>query len=148
MIMAEIGYSWAKAGDQTAIQSLLKQCELAYEDISSHLADFVIAKAGERTIGVNGIEIYQQDGLLRSLAVEPSFRDQGISRDLHAMILARAHQKKVKKLYLLTQTIENYAAKIGFRKIARENVPELIQSTNEFRSLCPKTAVCMMKVID
>jgi amino-acid N-acetyltransferase len=53
----------------------------------------------------------------------------------------------VKKLYLLTQTAENYAARSGFRKIERDSVPESIQATAEFQSLCPKTAVFMMKSI-
>jgi N-acetylglutamate synthase-like GNAT family acetyltransferase len=148
LTMEKIRYFWADAGDQAAIESLLKQCGLPYEDIASHPVDFVVAKAGETIVGVNGIEIYNQDALLRSLAVEPAFRGTGISRELDARILARAHQKQVTKLYLLTQTVENYAAKMGFQKIARESVPQSIQSTTEFKSLCPKTAVCMMKVID
>jgi amino-acid N-acetyltransferase len=145
--MEEIKYSWAEPTDKNSIQFLLKKCELPSEDISTHLANFVVAKTGETIIGVNGIEIYGEDGLLRSLAVVPAFRGRGISRELNARILARAHQMGVKNLFLLTQTVENYAIKAGFHKIARDIVPESIRATLEFKSLCPQTAVCMMKLI-
>lgn len=145
--MDEIKYYWAKPTDEQAIQLLLKQCDLPYEDIAPHLVNFIVAKTSDRVIGVNGIEIQGPNGLLRSLAVEPAFRGRGISLALNARILARAQQMRVKNLYLLTQTVENYAAKSGFHKIARDTVPESIQATSEFKSLCPQTAVCMMKVI-
>jgi amino-acid N-acetyltransferase len=145
--MEDIKYYWAEPADQQAIQLLLKQSDLPYEDIAAHLANFIAAKAGDSIIGVNGIEIYGQDGLLRSLAVEPAFRGKGISRELNARILEYARQKGVKKLYLLTLTAENYSAKLGFRKIERASLPESIQATAEFKSLCPQTAVCMLKVI-
>jgi amino-acid N-acetyltransferase len=145
--MLEIQYSWAEVADMAGIQSLLKQCDLPYQDISSHLANFITAKAGKAIIGVNGLEIYGKDALLRSLAVDPAWRGRNVSSELNARILARARQKGVKHLYLLTQTVENYAVKLGFYKIARDNTPPTIQATTEFKSLCPETAVCMMKTI-
>ena len=145
--MEEIKYYWAKPSDLAAIQDLLKKCDLPYEDMSPHLTNFMTAKIGDSVIGVNGIEIYGPDALLRSLAVDLSFRNRGISRELIARILARARQLGVKNLYLLTQTVENYAAKSGFHKIDRNSVPQSIQATAEFKSLCPQSAVCMLKSI-
>lgn len=145
--MEEIKYLWARPEDKAAIQSLLMKCELPYEDISLHLANFILAKFRDTLIGTDGIEIYGQDGLVRSLAVDPAFRGQGISKELNARILARAHQMGVRRLYLLTTTAESYSAKLGFCKIDRESIPKAIQETFEFKSACPKTAVCMMKDI-
>lgn len=145
--MEEIKYYWARPSDLAAIQSLLKQCNLPYEDISPHLANFMMAKIGERVIGVNGMEIYEEDALLRSLAVDMALRNRGISRELNNRILERARLLGIKNLYLLTQTVENYAAKSGFHKIDRASVPESIQATTEFKSLCPQSAVCMLKSI-
>ena len=145
--MDEIKYYWAKPSDLTAIQTLLKKCDLPYEDISPHLANFITAKMGNRLIGVDGIEINKENALLRSLAVDLAFRDRGISKELNARVLARARLLGVKDLYLLTQTVENYAAKSGFHKIDRDTVPESIRATAEFKSLCPQSAVCMLKSI-
>ncbi len=146
--MEEIRYCWAKPADLKAIQTLLKKCELPHEDVSSHLVNFITAKTKSTIIGVNGIEIYGQYGLLRSLAVDPAYRGRGISRDLNANIIARAHQAGVKTLYLFTETAERYAAKLGFSTISRESVPESIQGTTQFRYSCPKTATCMLKEIE
>ena len=145
--MEEIKYNWSQPSDLAAIQDLLKKCDLPYEDIFPHLANFITAKIGDRVIGVNGMEIYGPDALLRSLAVDLAFRNRGISKKLNARILARAHLLGVKNLYLLTQTVENYAAQSGFHKIDRTAVPGSIQATAEFKSLCPQSAVCMLKSI-
>jgi amino-acid N-acetyltransferase len=145
--MEEIKYCWAKPNDREAIQQLLQQCNLPFEDIAPHLYNYVIAKAGDLVVGVNGIEIYAQDGLLRSLAVKPAFRRRGISGELNTRVLARAHTMGLRTLYLLTQTIEDYAARSGFHKVDRQSVPETIKNTIEFKSACPETAVCMMKPI-
>jgi amino-acid N-acetyltransferase len=145
--MDEIQYQWAKPNDEASVTSFLIKYDLPYEDISFHLANFILAKAGGTIIGTNGIEIDGQDGLLRSLAVESEFRSRGISKELYTRLLARAHLKGVQRLFLLTQTAEKYSARLGFRTIRRDSLPASIQNTAEFKSLCPKTAICMMKVI-
>ena len=140
-------YGLAEPDDETAIKALLKKCDLPFDDIPSHLKNFVVAKVDDIIIGVNGIEIYGQAGLIRSLAIDPAFRGRGIARELNTRIQRRAQLAGVKELYLLTQTAEQYSAVLGFRKVSRDSAPEPIQATGEFKSLCPKTAVCMMKRI-
>ena len=52
---------------------------------------------------------------------------------------------QVRELFLLTQTGERFFAQQGFRVINRQAVPQGIQQSEEFRSLCPSSAVCMAK---
>lgn len=145
--MQEITYSRALPGDESAIKSLLKACELPYEDITAFLPNFVVGRSDGQIVGVIGLEVYGRAALARSMAVAGEFRGRGIARELNTRIFALARLLGVKELYLLTTTAADYAARLGFQKINRNDAPESIQATGEFKSLCPQTAVCMVKRI-
>jgi amino-acid N-acetyltransferase len=142
--MIEMNYCSAVPNDEQEIKDLLLQCQLPAEDIASLLADFFVARSGGKLVGVVGLEVCGEYGLLRSLAVAPEFRSKGVSRTLHTHILARAHQHKLKELYLLTNTAAGYAERFGFRIISREKAPPSIQTTGEFKTICPSTSTCMV----
>ncbi len=146
--MEKFAYSFADLEDLKGIEQLLIECELPSQDVVNHLSHFVVAKQDKKLIGVIGLEVMNTMGLVRSLAVSPSFRGKAIAKDLYSRILAYAHLKGINELYLLTLTAEGFFSKFGFKKVARSNVPNAIQSTEEFRSLCPATAVCMVKNIE
>jgi amino-acid N-acetyltransferase len=105
----------------------------------------VVGRSDGAIVGVIGLEAYGRAALVRSLAVEPAFRGRGIAGELNALIFGLAQRLGVDELYLLTLTASDYFAKLGFQRVNRDDVPESIQATNEFRLLCPQTAVCMMK---
>jgi len=48
-------------------------------------------------------------------------------------------------LYLLTTTAESFFQNFGYRTVERSLVPDLIQETVEFSSLCPDDATVMKK---
>ena len=48
---------------------------------------------------------------------------------------------------LLTQTARDFFAHLGYRVIERTEAPEEVQGSEEFRSLCPASAICMVKII-
>ena len=146
--MKNIKYAYAAAENLNSIERLLKECELPYHDIEEHLSHLVIAMKDKKLIGTIGLEIMNEMGLVRSLAVSPSVRKQGIAKELYSRIQAHAHLEGIISLYLLTLTAEEFFSKLGFKNIERNSVPSEIQSTKEFRSLCPETAVCMVKNIE
>ncbi len=53
----------------------------------------------------------------------------------------------LKTMVLLTQAAEGFFGKRGYVLTPREQVPEPIRQTAEFRSLCPATAACMSKAL-
>lgn len=146
--MEGIYYSFADAGEKEAIARLLSQCELPHEDIAGHLDHFMLAKNNQKElVGVIGLEVYDTVGLLRSLVVKPSYRGRGIAKNLYSQILGYAHLQGIREIYLLTLTAEKFFEKLGFAVIARDDLPKVVRATEEFRSLCPATAVCMSKNI-
>lgn len=138
----------AEVRDELSIKSLLTECELPSEDISlTDRQQFLLVRdrGGDQLVGVVGIERLGCVGLLRSLAVSPSHRRKGIASQLVRQAEERARSCGVVALYLLTMTAEEFFAKRGYQRVNRSGVPEEIKGTAEFRSLCPASAVCMMK---
>ena len=131
--------------DVEEIKDLLLRSELPFNDISGYLENFLVAKSDNKIIGTVGLEIYGKSGLLRSLAVSESFRNKEVGKKLYDAIIKFADENYIKEIYLLTTTADEYFNKLGFHTINRNEVPESIQNTTEFSSLCPSTAVCMYK---
>lgn len=146
--MEKITFSFADSEDLQAVEQLLLDCELPYQDVAHHLSHFILAKDEAQLVGVIGLEIFDKVGLLRSLAVSGTHRGKGLAKTLYAHLVAFAQSQGIEKLYLLTLTAEGFFTKLGFSKIGRETTPISIQGTEEFRSLCPDTAVCMVKAIE
>ncbi len=137
----------ARASDEAAVKELLRACGLPHQDVTPHLAHFTLARDGGRLVGVIGLEVHGTDGLLRSLAVAEDRRGEGIARRLYASLIGRAHRLGLTRLYLLTTSAQGFFQMLGFRGVAREDVPEPIRQTEEFRALCPDTATCMVRAI-
>ena len=85
--------------------------------------------------------------MLRSLAVAETARGCGCGKALVQGIEATARSRGVANLYLLTNTAETFFARLGYRTIARADAPEAIRTTEEFSSLCPDSAVVMVKTL-
>jgi amino-acid N-acetyltransferase len=131
--------------DREAVNALLVEANLPNQDFADHLAHFWVARQHDQVIGAIGLEPYGPAGLLRSLVVKPTYRDQGVGQKLADKILAYAQQLGVQEVYLLTTTAADFFPKLGFSRCQRADAPPTVQATTEFASLCPVTAVCMVK---
>ncbi len=143
----DIQISPAGKEDKEGIQALLAENGLPGEDISSHLGNFIVAKEGRDIVGCIGMEIYGKIGFLRSLAVRNSHRHQGYAEALYRDCERRAAALGIEDLYLLTVTAESFFARRGWMRIKREEAPEAISQTAEFKGLCPESALCMRKQV-
>jgi N-acetylglutamate synthase-like GNAT family acetyltransferase len=137
----------ASLADRDEIVRLLDACALPSSDIEPHLERFFVARDEGQVVGCIGLEVQGGDGLLRSLAVAPGQRNRGIARRLYARLLGQARRLGVSHLYLLTTTAEPFFEMLGFRVLARGDVPESIRATEQFRALCPATARCLSRPV-
>lgn len=137
----------ASPAEEGAIATLLRSCGLPYQDLAPHLRHFTVAFEGARLVGVIGLEVHGPDGLLRSLAVEPDRRGHGIARRLYATAIGQARRLGLEHLYALTIEAVGFFELLGFQAVPREEVPEAIRGTEEFRALCPASATCMARVV-
>jgi amino-acid N-acetyltransferase len=143
--MKNIEIRLATEGDRPVVTALLKSENLPVEDLPASLKTFFLAEHDSRVVGVIGLEEYGADGLLRSLVVNPLFRNENIAARLLAELELNAKALGIGYLYLLTETAPGYFAKKGFDKISRSDVPALLQTSSEFSHVCPQSATVMRK---
>jgi amino-acid N-acetyltransferase len=144
--MDEMEFLFAEPQDETAIKQFLEVNDLLHQDIEpENLKHFLQARDGQKIAGLVGLEIREGDALLRSLAVAESYRNRGLATLLVAKIENYARSLKIRTLYLLTLTAEDFFTKRDFQQTTRTSAPAGIQNTAEFRGLCPASAVFMSK---
>ena len=136
----------ATIADLPAVTALLERCGLPTKDLQrERLDNFVACRADDQVVGVVGIDIVGDIGLLRSLAVAPEFRGRQIAHGLWMRAHEDASRRAVRRLYLLTTTAERLFARWGFCRVARDLVPATVQASEEFTSLCPASAIAMTR---
>jgi len=134
--------------DLKAIKSLLDSASLPSGDIDKHLLNFLVLEKSGNLTGAIGMELYGNTALLRSLVIQKDYRNKGHGKELYSALISKAKKMKVIKIYLLTESAEGFFSKEGFQRIAREQVPPPIKQTNEYSTLCPEDAVCMVKKLN
>lgn len=102
----------------------------------------LVADAGAVIASV-GVELYGDDALLRSVAVAPGFRDWGVGKSMVQAILERLPGLGVKRVYLLTESADEWFLRQGFVTVGREPVPDGVRSSGQFTSCCPASAHCL-----
>jgi amino-acid N-acetyltransferase len=133
----------ATDADVPAVRALLSGLELPVEDLGAPNQRFLVARKGGAVVGCVAVEQYGTAALLRSFAVRPAQQGSGVGRALFEALLAEARRRGVEDAYLLTTTIESFAARRGFARVDRGAVPAAVRASAEFRTCCPATAVCM-----
>jgi len=62
-------------------------------------------------------------------------------------MVSHARLTGAEQLYLLTTDADRYFAALGFKRMEWGEAPAQIQATAQFRNLCPKSAICMVREI-
>jgi len=137
----------ARADDLAAVERLLASSQLPLDGVREALGTFVVAVSGTDLVGVAGLEVCCDNALLRSVAVADDWRSRGLGRALVTRTIADAEARGIHALYLLTTTAERYFPSFGFREIARNDVPEDVRETAEFRGACPASATVMCRIL-
>jgi amino-acid N-acetyltransferase len=134
----------ARPDDRAAVEQLLARLDLPIEGAAAALDTAVVARTDERGVeGCAALELYGRDALLRSVAVAPERRSSGLGRALVAAALDLARARGVASVYLLTTTAAGYFSRFGFEPIERSTVPQSVQASQEFSTLCPSSAIAM-----
>ena len=138
----------ARPHDLRGALDLLGRTELTDRDVSEGWGHyFVVREDDGRVVGVAGLELHGEDGLLRSVAVDDDYRGQGLAAALIEAALERAGRVGLRSVYLLTTTARDYFARRGFADCERDSAPPLIRESWEFRAGCPSTASFMKRAV-
>jgi amino-acid N-acetyltransferase len=71
-------------------------------------------------------------------------RGRGLGRRLTDAALVLARERAIERVFLLTETAAPFFRQLGFRDVARADVPEGVRNSLEFRSLCPASAEALI----
>ena len=145
--MSQLTISPAQTNDTDTIRRLLIDARLPSEDFAKHIHFFLVAEQDSTVVGVVGLEVHGDAGLLRSLVVDGAYRGHGLGTQLCNRLCDSAQAAHIKTLYLLTTTASGFFPKLGFVETQRSAAPPAIQASEEFSSICPSTAVCMTKAL-
>ncbi|MGN6639653.1 MAG: arsenic resistance N-acetyltransferase ArsN2 [Mucilaginibacter sp.] len=127
------------------IEALLEGEKLPVKDLPASLENFIIVIVENDVVAVSGLEVYGDHGLLRSLAVKAEYRNQGIADQLVQKIERLAVERGLKDVYLLTETAAGYFTRKNYQTVIRDSAPEEIKRSSEFSSVCPQSAMLMIK---
>jgi amino-acid N-acetyltransferase len=142
---AELTLRAAGAGDAAGIQSLLERNALPTADLQTARAEFVVAYDGSNLVGVGALQRFGTCALLRSVAIESPWRSAGLGTRIVQYLEDRAREQTITEIVLLTQTATPFFQRQGYQVIERAKAPVAAQQSDEFRTLCPASADCMVK---
>jgi UDP-N-acetylmuramate: L-alanyl-gamma-D-glutamyl-meso-diaminopimelate ligase len=126
----------ARGEDLPGIKALLERTGLAYPDVDGHVGDLLVLRDAQRqVVGTVALELYDEAGLLRSLATSPDRRGEGLGWMLADAALERARMRGCRRVYLVTENASDFfAEKFGFRTVGRELVDAAVLDSSQFRS--------------
>jgi amino-acid N-acetyltransferase len=135
----------AKPDDIGAVEAALSDAALTLVGLRDQFGDgYAVAEADGRVIGVEGIEVHGEDGLLRSAAVVSTWRGKGVGDALTRDRIEWARRQGLRSLYLLTTTAGEYFPRFGFAPAARDAAPAEVRKSREFSEACCATALFMV----
>jgi len=132
----------AVEADFPVIKKLLSENDLTTAGVEEQLSNFLVADSGE-VIGLIGLEFAANAVMLRSMVINHELRNYGIATALVNRSLEIARQAGIEEAYLLTNTAEKFAARWGFYKVERSQIPEELMKSSALHRFCPASSVCM-----
>lgn len=146
-MLADIRIRPAMKGDLPQICRFLEDIGLPTSGVDKCVENFVVAHDRNGSwVGIAGLEVYGEGGLLRSVAVDGRFRGMGQGQALVAAVLKSAQAKGIKTVYLLTDNAESYFGGLGFEVVDRKDIDEAVKASVEFGEMCA-SAVAMRKTL-
>lgn len=131
------------AGSFEDFRTLLKSSSLPADDLNFQHHLLIGFYHENEAVGTGGLEFYDDYALLRSLSVKVGIRGQAFGSSITDHLISEAKKKKLKAIYLLTETAHAFFLKKGFKDVAREAVPDVVKASSEFSKVCPTTAAVM-----
>jgi len=142
--MSIIEIRTASPTDRDEVVALLERTHLPPDGIDEQFGEpYAVAVADGRIVGAAGVEVYGDAGLLRSVAVDPSWQGRGLGQRLTEERLRWAAARGLDTVYLMTTSAAGYFPRLGFAPVARDDVPAAVRGSLQFASVCPSTAAVM-----
>ncbi|WP_328774713.1 arsenic resistance N-acetyltransferase ArsN2 [Deinococcus aquaedulcis] len=133
----------ATTADLPQLHTFLHRLGLPVAGLDEHLAHSVVVDGEGGPHALAALEVHGSVGLLRSVAVAPERRGQGLAQHLVQGVIERASALGLTDLYLLTTTAAAYFPRFGFQPVPRDVAPAMLHASREVQGVCPASATLM-----
>jgi len=135
----------ATPADLPKVKELLTRAKLPTAGVPDDLTELWVLKDGaSEVVGCVAMEVYGDTALLRSLAVHPDRRGEGLGWMLAEAVQLRVRHRGLARVCLLTEHASDFfAEKFGFVPVSREDLPEEARRSTEFLAFQHSRAVAM-----
>jgi amino-acid N-acetyltransferase len=108
-------------------------------NLTAHLGEFVVLTDGASIVGCGALQIVDAHlAEIRSLAVRPESRGEGLGGRIVAALVERARERGIHRVFCLTRKVDFFAHH-GFETVPKEFFPHKIWSDCR---LCPRRLNC------
>lgn len=137
----------AATTEWSAVKHLLEQASLPTDDLNEAASSYFSVYADDSEIkGVIAMQpLTSEYSMLRSLVVTMSARGKGIGHVLVESIEAQSRARGIAEVFLLTTSADRFFAQLGYEVRSRDSVPNCVKEHDQFRTLCPASAILMSK---
>ena len=150
-LLASLGDPVTPAGsdDAEGIGAMLESVGMGRHRFEQHLQNFLVIRHGSDLVGCVGLEIYGDAALLRSLAVVPERRGEGLGWTLADAALARARERGCRRIVVFTRTAADFfAEKLGFRRVEAAGIDPRLHGSAIYADGRALGATCMELDLD
>jgi UDP-N-acetylmuramate: L-alanyl-gamma-D-glutamyl-meso-diaminopimelate ligase len=140
------GVVQATPQDMAGVRALLQKVGLPISGIPEEIGELWVIQNDEshEVVGCVALEIHDETALLRSLAVHPDRRGEGLGWMLAEMAQLRVRQRGLLQVCLLTEhATDFFAEKFGFKPVNRDFLPEVVKRSSEYLRNQGERAVAM-----
>ena len=130
----------ATTADLPAVRRLLAAAKLPLEGLDDHHERLWVWDQDGTVVGAIAYEAYGDKGLLRSLIVDPGSRGTGLGATLLDAGLREMRKAGLHDAYGLTTTIPDWLARLGWKEVGKDTLPQQLHKSMELRGACPDTA--------
>ena len=138
----------ARAHDLRGALELLGRAELTEQDVGEGWGHyFVVREDDGRVVGVAGLELHGEDGLLRSVAVDEDYRGQGLAGALSRPCSSARSAWACARCTCSRPARGTTSRAAASGDCARDAAPPAIRESWEFKNGCPSTAAFMQRKV-
>ena len=113
------------------------------EDIYANRPLFWRFESDDVPVGFGGLEIFNDQALLRSVVTLPPVRNRGIGTAIVTTLEAEANIRGCRAVWLVTEKAPGFFARLGYRACERSEAPQPVREAVPF--VRPAAAAAMMK---
>ncbi len=123
----------ATPADAQSIHELLTDCDLSTLELLEPGTVYLVARLGEKVVGVCGLEFDGESALLRSVAVDNDERGRGIAKALIDDALRELHRRSVRVLFLFSKDTGAYFENLGWMEVPVSEAAEALRQAPQVK---------------